>query len=294
MTNKRKRLRKSLKIQQLLSKGYEILKLQQIESYILDCQLILSKVLNLDRMSIIINRDMEVEDKTAEEYFDLIDKRKNRMPLKYITQSCEFMGIDFFVEEGVLIPRPDTEILVEQVLKEIEDKKFTAICDVCCGSGAIGLSIAKLMDFVKLDCCDIDNKALEVTHINHKRLLLENRVNVIKSDLLQYAIEQGKNFDVIVSNPPYIKTKDIPSLMEDVKDYEPYIALWGGDDGLDFYRNITNQSLKVLKQRGLLAFEIGYDEGEEVSKILYDNGYTDVRCIKDLAGIDRVVLGIKG
>ncbi|MCM8709731.1 peptide chain release factor N(5)-glutamine methyltransferase [Clostridium sp. SYSU_GA19001] len=282
-----------MKVQELLSKGYEILKINNIESYMLDCQLILGHVLNLDRMSIIINKDMEIHEDKVKEYFGLIEKRKNKMPLKYILKKCEFMGIDFFVKEGVLIPRPDTEILVEEALKEIRSKKFSRICDVCCGSGAIGLSIAKILNYVNVDCVDISDEALSVTLQNIKFLSLEDRVRFIKSDLLAYALEENLSYDIIVSNPPYIKTEVIPTLMEDVKDYEPYIALWGGEDGLDFYRKITEQSIKVLKAGGVLAYEIGYDQGEEVKAILLEYGYTDIRVVKDLAGLDRTVLGYK-
>jgi release factor glutamine methyltransferase len=282
-----------LKVQQLLSKGYEILKKQNIESYILDCQLILGKVLNLDRMSIIINRELQVEEHKAEEYFELIEKRKNKMPIKYITEEVEFMGIDLFIKEGVLIPRPDTEILVEEAIKEIKDKRFTKICDVCCGSGAIGLSIAKLLDYTKVHCCDISETAEQVTRKNIDLLSLEERVSFVKSDLLSFALKNKLQFDVIVSNPPYIKTEVIPTLMEDVKDYEPYIALWGGEDGLEFYRRITTESIKVLKAGGVLAYEIGYDQSGEVEGILRENGYDKVRIVKDLAGNDRVVVGMK-
>lgn len=281
-----------MKVQELLCKGYDILKEQNIDSYMLDCQLILGKVLNQDRMSIIINKDLDVEEKYFKEYFKLVELRKLRMPLKYITNKCEFMGIDFFVKEGVLIPRPDTEILVEEIIKEIEQRKFTKICDVCCGSGAIGLSIAKIIDYTVVDLCDVSNAAEEVTEKNIEILSLSARTKFIKSDLLNYALDEKKYFDVIVSNPPYIRTDVIPELMEDVKNYEPYIALWGGDDGLEFYRNITKQSCSILNNGGVLAYEIGHDQAEDVISILTSYGYTNIRCVKDLGGHDRVVIGI--
>nr|WP_243428182.1 peptide chain release factor N(5)-glutamine methyltransferase [Clostridium rhizosphaerae] len=277
----------------MLSKGYEELKGNNIDSYMLDCQLILGKVLNLDRMSIITNRNMEVDKNACNEYNKLLGKRKNKMPIKYITESCEFMGLNFFVKDGVLIPRPDTEILVEEAIKEIKQKKSVKICDLCCGSGAIGISIAKNIDFVYVDCCDISDVSEEVTKKNIQTLGLEKRVTFVKSDLLKYALEEGRQFDALVSNPPYIRTEVIPTLMEDVKNYEPYIALWGGEDGLDFYRKITEQSRSTLKNGGVLAYEIGYDQAKEVSDILINSGYINVKVIKDLAGNDRVVTGIK-
>lgn len=282
-----------MKIKELLNKGYKILKEEKIESYILDCQLILGKVLNLDRMSIIINGNLEVSEDKACEYFELIKKRKLRMPIKYITETAEFMGIDFYIKEGVLIPRPDTEILVEEVLKEINKRKLEKICDVCCGSGVIGLSIAKLLENTIVVCSDIDDTALEVTQKNIDNLSLKSRASAVKSDLLKFAIDENLYFDVVVSNPPYIKTDIIPTLMEDVKKYEPYIALCGGEDGLDFYRKITKESILTLKSGGVLAYEIGYDQAEAVSDILKQYNYTDIRVVKDLSGLDRVVIGIK-
>lgn len=282
-----------MKIKELLNKGYKILKEEKIESYILDCQLILGKVLNLDRMSIIINGNLEVSEDKACEYFELIKKRKLRMPIKYITETAEFMGIDFYIKEGVLIPRPDTEILVEEVLKEINKRKLEKICDVCCGSGVIGLSIAKLLENTVVVCSDIDDTALEVTQKNIDNLSLKSRASAVKSDLLKFAIDENLYFDVVVSNPPYIKTDIIPTLMEDVKKYEPYIALCGGEDGLDFYRKITKESILTLKSGGVLAYEIGYDQAEAVSDILKQYNYTDIRVVKDLSGLDRVVIGIK-
>ncbi len=282
-----------MKVQHLLSKAYELLKEECIESYMLDCQLLLGKVLNLDRMSIILNKELEVDEESMEEYFQLIEKRKNKMPLKYITEEVEFMGVDLFIREGVLIPRPDTEILVEEVIKVIKEEKFTEICDVCTGSGAIGLALAKFLNNTRVYCCDISDIAEEVTEKNIRLLSLGDRVSFIKSDLLSFAVKGKLQFDAIVSNPPYIRTEVIPTLMKDVKDYEPYIALWGGEDGLDFYRRITAESLKVLKNGGLLAYEIGYDQSKSVENILFENGYTNIRTVKDLAGNDRVVIGIK-
>jgi release factor glutamine methyltransferase len=279
------------KIQELLKQGYDILKNENIDSYMLDTQLLLGKVLKMDRMAIITNRDLLVEDEMVKAFVQLIELRKTKMPVKYILKSCEFMGFEFYIESGVLIPRPDTEVLVEEVLREAKSHNYTKICDVCCGSGVIGISIAKLLAGALVDCADISEYAEKVTKENIKRLKAQQQVNFYKSDLLQYALEQDKTFQVIVSNPPYISTEVIPTLMEDVKDYEPYIALCGGKDGLDFYRKITMQSLKVLDEGGLLAYEIGYDQGEAVQNILKDNGFKDIRCVKDLAENDRVILG---
>lgn len=282
-----------MKIKELLDKGYEILKESDIEYYKEDCLILLSEVINKEKLFIITNRESEVSEELSKKYFKYIHLRKNRMPIKYIMGSCEFMGLDLFIKEGVLIPRVDTEILVEEVLKHIEKNKYFTVCDVCTGSGAIAISIAKYSQNVKVECSDISNLAKEVTEKNIDKFNLSNKVKFTTSDLLQHAIEGNKSFDVIVSNPPYIREAVIPTLMEDVKNYEPHLALNGGEDGLDFYKKITYQSLKVLNKGGLLAFEIGYDQREDVKNILEEYNFKDIKCIKDLARNDRVVIGTK-
>ncbi|SHH51063.1 peptide chain release factor N(5)-glutamine methyltransferase [Clostridium grantii] len=280
-----------MKISQLIIESNEILKNSNIDSYKLDSQLILSKVINKDKLFILINREWEVEDKLVDEFFSLINKRKNKMPVKYILNECEFMGLDFWVEEGVLIPRPDTEILVEKAIEEIKENKFKKICDVCCGSGAIGLSIAKLLNDLEITLFDISEKAIEVTKKNMHKFDLENKAEVYYSDLLKEAKINNMKFDMILSNPPYIRKSIIPTLMEDVKDYEPMMALDGGEDGLDFYHRITLDSKEILNENGMIIYEIGHDQKEDVMNILVENGFCQVEGIKDLAGNDRVVLG---
>jgi release factor-specific protein-(glutamine-N5) methyltransferase len=277
----------------LLARAYDILKTAGIDTYMLDSQLLLAKVLNKDKLAVITKREESVSAEVEEEYFFLIGLRKDKKPVKYILEQCEFMGLDLFVKEGVLIPRPDTEVLVEEVIKIIREKGYKEICDVCCGSGAIGIALAYNLEDATVECCDISDTAEEVTLINIEKLNLQNRVSFLKSDLLEEAIREGKLFDVIVSNPPYIKTDVIPGLMEDVRIYEPYIALCGGEDGLDFYRRITEESLKCLKNGGVLAFEIGYDQRASVEEMLSKSGYNNIVSFKDLGGNDRVVLGIK-
>jgi release factor glutamine methyltransferase len=280
-----------MNIAQLLTKGYETLKEEDIESYIIDTQLLLCKVLNVEKLFIMMNRDLEIEEAKEKEFYKLLTLRKSKMPIKYILGFSEFMGLEFQVKEGVLIPRPDTEILVEESIKIINENNLTAVCDVCCGSGAIGISLAYHTNINEVLLYDISEVALEVTSANIKTLEVQDKAKVYKSDLLKDAIEKELAFDIIVSNPPYIKSSVIPTLMEDVKDFEPYIALCGGDDGLEFYRNITAESKTVLKEKGYLAFEIGHDQKEEVTKILKDEGFINVYSIKDLSANDRVVIG---
>ncbi len=283
--------KEQLNIGELLKFGYEVLKSSGISSYQIDCELLLGKVIKKDRLFIILNRNYRVSIEQQNEYCDFINLRKNKKPIKYILGECEFMGLNFYIKEGVLIPRPDTEILVELAVKCIEEENLKKVCDVCCGSGIIGLSIAKLKENMQVKCSDISSIAYEVTLENIKRFGLENRVEIVQSDLLNYFLNKEEKFDMIVSNPPYIKDDVIPTLMEDVKNYEPYEALSGGKDGLEFYRKITSQSLELLNKGGFLMFEIGHDQKDSVSSILKENGFSNINCMKDLAGRDRVVKG---
>lgn len=279
------------KIGELLEIGYEILKNESIDTYKLDAQLLLCMVIAKDKIYLITNRDKKVSNKDEREYLRLIEKRKNKMPIKYILGEVEFMGFDLEVEEGVLIPRGDTEILVEEVLKLINENEKLDVCDLCSGSGAIGIALAKNRNNINVD--EIDNYPIpeKVTKRNIIKHSLENRVKFLKSDLLSEAINLNKKYDIIVSNPPYIKAEEIKNLMDDVKLYEPHTALDGGNDGLVFYRRIVDESKLVLKNKSILAFEIGHDQGEDVKALMELNGFKDVRLIKDLAGLDRVLIG---
>ena len=278
-------------IGELLIDGNKILKEANIDTYILDTQLLLGKVLQKDKLYLITNKEEEVNKFKEKEFYRLINKRKDKMPIKYILKNAEFMGLDFYVEEGVLIPRGDTETLVEEVLKNITASNQYDICDLCCGSGAIGISIATLRENTKIDLIDYYDIPEKVTKKNINKHKLSSRVEFIKSDLLEEAIKREKKYDILVSNPPYIKEEVIETLMDDVKNYEPHTALSGGNDGLYFYRKIVEDSDKILKENGILAFEIGHDQGKEVSALMTQKGYKGVRVIKDLAGLDRVVLG---
>lgn len=280
-------------IGKLLSKGNEKLKAAEIDSYVLDCQLILGKVIDKDKLYIITHREELVEEEKCKEFYALIEKRENKMPIKYILEQAEFYGIELHVEKGVLIPRADTEVLVDEVLGIIKSEEVIDLCDLCCGSGAIGIAIAKNQENVKVDFIDIEDTPELVTKRNISDLGLGERCRFIKSNLLEEVIKENKTYDILVSNPPYIKEDVIPTLMEDVKDYEPMVALSGGEDGLNFYRRIVEQSVEVLKEGGTIAFEIGYDQGEAVRELLLEKGYKNVKIIKDLASLDRVVTAIR-
>lgn len=269
--------------------NYGTRELKESDTPRLDAELILSKVLEKDKLYLLMNKQETVSEIYVNEYYSLINLRKEKMPVKYILGKCEFYGIDLYIEQGVLIPRGDTEILVEEVLKLIDTKKEIHLCDLCSGSGAIGIAIAKNSSNVFVDEIDYYDKPEKITKINIQKNNLSDKVKFIKSDLLNEVIDKT-TYDIIVSNPPYIKKQDIDELMSDVKDYEPITALDGGNDGLYFYKKIISQSKKVLKFNGILAFEIGYDQANDIRKILEINGYKNIRVVKDLAGLDRVVI----
>jgi release factor glutamine methyltransferase len=258
----------------------------------LDSEVILGYCLKKDRLYIYTNPEGTLTPNDEKRYFDLIKRRAQGEPVQYITGTQEFMGLDFSVKPGVLIPRPDTEILVEKVLEKIKSIKDPIIADVGCGSGAISVSLAVYKKDALIYASDIMDIPLEMTELNSKKNNVDTRVKTIKSDMLKELPHQLKGrLDVIVSNPPYIKESVIPTLMREVRDYEPYSALSGGGDGLYFYREIIKDSLDFLKDDGIIAFEIGYDQGEAVEELLSERGFKDVECIRDLGNRDRVVLG---
>ena len=187
----------------------------------------------------------------------------------------------------------DMQFIMDEIKENfsIDEDAEINVCDLCCGSGAIGLSLANYRKNIIVDLVDIDDIPEKVTRKNIRELELSKRCGFIKSDLLSEVIKKGNKYDILVSNPPYIRTEVINTLMEDVKDYEPHLALDGGKDGLIFYRRIIDESLEVLKENGILAFEIGHDQGEDVKNLMIEKGYYDVKVIKDLAGLDRCVIG---
>ena len=280
-----------MNITDVLAEGTKILSSVNIDTARLDASILLGYVINKDRLYLLTHGELEVSNEDNKKYMELIEKRKNKMPIKYILGSCEFMGLDFYIEEGVLIPRGDTEVLVEEVLKNIEEDESLTLCDLCSGSGAIGISLAYYRKNINVDEIDYFDKPEKVTNENIKKHNLNDRVKFIKSALLKKAIDNNNSYSIIVSNPPYIKEEEINKLMDDVKKYEPHSALSGGEDGLIFYRRIVKESKLILKDKKILAFEIGYDQGEDVKKIMIEDGFKDVRIIKDLAGHNRVVIG---
>ena len=256
----------------------------------LDVETLLQKVLGVDRLYILLNLDRVLSNDEEQLFNKFIEERLNNRPIAYIVGNREFMGLDFYVQEGVLIPRPDTEILVEEVIELAKDKGKVNILDIGTGSGAITVSLAKYLENAKVTSVDISDIALEIGKRNAMENNVVDRIDFIKSDLFS-ALDKNVKFDIIVSNPPYIKREVIETLDKQVKDFEPYNALEGGIDGLDFYRAITTQAKDFLKEGGILAYEVGHDQSEDVSKLMEMDGYTNIYTRKDLQQIDRVVIG---
>lgn len=257
----------------------------------LDVELLLKKALgDVDSMYIRMNIDKALNDEQEKYFLEMIKDRLNQRPIAYIIGNREFMGLDFFVKEGVLIPRPDTETLVEEIINICNNKTGLNILDIGTGSGAITVSLAKYLDKSHVVSVDISDIALEIASKNAVSNNVDERIDFIKSDVFSNVSDEAR-FDIIVSNPPYIKKADISGLDRQVKDFEPYNALEGGEDGLDFYRRITEESRGFLKQDGILAYEVGHDQASDVSKIMQQNGFTGIYTKCDLQGFERVVIG---
>lgn len=260
----------------------------------LDTEILLQKAIgDVDRLYIQLNLDKKLSDEELKCFNEMINDRLNGRPIAYIVKNREFMALDFYVEEGVLIPRPDTEPLVEEVIELSKGMKDVTIVDIGTGSGAISVSLAKYIKNSYVYSLDISDKALSIGKKNAVNNEVDDKIEFIKSDVFTGIKDRNLKLDIIVSNPPYIKKEDIKTLHTQVKDYEPYIALEGGEDGLDFYRIITEKSLKYLKSNGILAFEVGHDQANDVCTIMENHGYKKIYTKKDLQGIDRVVIGFK-
>ena len=251
-----------------------------------DSRLIFEYIAGIDRVKLTLEGDRELEPGVEEKLKAALDKRLTHMPVQYITGYQNFMGLEFMVSKDVLIPRMDTETLVEEVLRL--GLSNVRVLDICTGSGCILLSILKYVYGSSGVGVDISDGALGVAEANSEALGID--ATFIKSDMFEN-IPKDERFDIVVSNPPYIRSDVIGTLMSEVKDYEPLLALDGSEDGLKFYRIIADRAPEYLNNGGMLFLEIGYDQGAEVSALLSAAGFMDVEVIKDLSGLDRVVSG---
>ena len=293
----------SIGVKELLHFGEMQLKEAGIGDAVRDSKTIYCHLMNIPESRLLLEYQNRVPDNLSDRYFELIGRRAAGEPLQYIAGYQEFMGFKIKVDRRVLIPRLDTEVLVEDAVSLIEEGslrgevigapiKNAEILDLCCGSGAIGIAMAKLCTKAQVTCADISPEALELAKENAEANGVGKKMKFLQGNMFEAIKERGRGatFDMIICNPPYIKRAEIENLQKEVKDWEPRTALDGGEDGLDFYRIIAEEAPKHLKKRGILMLEIGFDQGEAVKDLL--DKKSDLRiakCLKDLAGLDRII-----
>lgn len=281
-------------IGELLSFGKEYLSDKNIDTSIIDAQLILMHVLNLSKIQILTHKELEVDNTKVSQYIELLCQRGANKPIQYILGNKEFMSLNFDVNNKTLIPRADTEILVETILNIAKTNSIKYIMDIGTGTGCIAISLLYYNKNMKAVAVDRDIEILQLAKTNAIKHKVEKRIKFIESNLFENIDNSylGK-FDAIISNPPYIPSDEINSLMPDVKNYEPITALDGGYDGLNFYREITLKAKYYIKKGGFLFYEIGYNQSNDVSQIMLQNGLENIKVINDLASLPRVVVGNK-
>ncbi len=274
-------------VKDVVAKAIEKLDAAGIAESRIDSWLLAESVLGVSRQDLFLEPEKSVSEEQAQKYLNAVSVRVKHIPLQHITGYQQFMDLEFVVNKDVLIPRPETELLVEQVVSYIKDNDVKVL-DMCTGSGCIAVSVDRMCANADVTAVDISEKALKVAGENNIRN--EGRVTFVQSDLFENIHE---TYDIIVSNPPYIPTSDIETLMEEVREHEPRLALDGSTDGLKFYREICTNAVNYLNENGKIFLEIGYDQGRTVPELLRENGFTDIQVLKDLSGNDRMVIAGK-
>ena len=285
-----------MNIKELVDYGKKLLKENDIEDYNIIAKKLAKYILKIDDAKIILEEEKQVEEQDKTRYYLAIIEVISGFPVQYITNKQEFFGLEFFVNENVLIPQPDTEILVEEVLEILKNNKEKLknendkikVLDICTGSGCIGISIAKNNEDCNVEMLDYSEDAIDVAKINANKIL--GNLSNVKFTISDMFEEIEQEYDIIVSNPPYIKTNEIDSLNEQVK-HEPKLALDGGEDGLSFYKELVEEGYKYLSDNGFLCMEIGYDQKDDVINLIKENGnYHNIYSKKDLSGNDRIII----
>ena len=277
----------TLTLAEVFRKIFKTLKSKQIENPGLETNMIISYVLKMRNEKIFIQRERRMYKKTLNKIYNLVNKRIKGMPMAYLLKSAYFYSNKFFVNNNVLIPRPETELLVEQAYGSIKNKKNQQILDLCCGSGCIGISIyKKLQQKPQIVFSDISREALKVCKKNLTRFRIRKNSTIIKSDLFQ---KINKKFNLIVCNPPYINYRDFLNLEKSIKNYEPKKALVSTRNGTNHLKKIIKNSKKRLHEDGILIVEIGYDQSNEIEDFFKKHGFNDIVVLKDLSGIKRAI-----
>lgn len=278
-----------MKIKELIIYGKNLLTANNIEDASLISKVLAEFILNMNKTQLIANDEKEIEEEEKTRYYLALIEIIQGMPIQYITNNQEFMKLNFYVDKNVLIPQPDTEILVEEVIEIINSKnKSLKVLDICTGSGCIGTSIAKYTKNTNITMSDISSVALNIAKNNYTKNIQDtSKVQFIESDMFENIKEK---YDIIVSNPPYIESKKIIKLDKQVQN-EPHLALDGGQDGLEFYKILANEAHKFLNENGYLCMEIGYNQKEQVIQLLKENkNYKEIYSKKDLSQNDRIII----
>ncbi len=279
-----------MKYQEVINEGSKILKLNNIKSYNLDSEILLSSTLKLDRSQLLLNLDKKINKIEKKNYFNFIERRKKNEPIAYITGYKEFWKNKFKVDKDVLIPRPDTEIIVEQVLNNLNINSSKKILDIGTGSGCILISILGERTKCTGVGVDISKNAIKIAKYNAKIQHIKNRIRFLNSDIDNFYLDK---YDLIISNPPYVKLHNINSLEKDIKSFEPKVALNGGVDGYTKIRLIIKKSSTLIKKRGKLFLEVGIGQTRETLKLLKLYGFYKNKVVKDLANINRCIVSTK-
>lgn len=279
-----------MNIENALNIANNILKDNCNNSYQLDSELLMSKIFEKDRKFIILNSNKKLSEEKLEQFNCLINKRSKGEPIAYLLKKKDFWKYEFYVDKGILIPRPDSEVVVDQILKLTNNKDNLRILDIGVGSGCLLLSALKERKNFHGVGIDISKKCIDISNINASKLKISNRVKFFKSDVDNFKF--GK-YDLIVSNPPYIKMLDFNNLKKDVINFEPKLALYGGLDGTSEIRKVIKKSSELIKKNGKFILEIAYDQKNKVIKLLRDKGFYINNVLKDLADNDRCIVSTK-
>ena len=279
-----------MNIENALNIANDILKNNCNSSYQLDSELLMSKIFQKDRKFIILNSKKILSEEKFDQFYNLVKKRSKGEPIAYLLNKKDFWNYEFYIDKGILIPRPDSEIIIEQILRITEHKNNLRILDIGVGSGCLLLSVLKEKKNFRGVGIDISKKCIDISNINASRLEISKRVKFFKSDVDNFRF--GK-YDLIISNPPYIKKLDFNNLNRDVINFEPRLALYGGLDGISEIRKVINKSSELIKKNGKFILEIAYDQKNKIIKLLRNKGFYINQVLKDLANNDRCIVSTK-